>query len=337
MLLLASLLLGAACAPKPPPPPAAAAEPAADLPLDETELITAGTLDARLSRWPADLVVFYGGEHKGSLETCGCPKNPRGSLARQASYTAASRAANPDVPSIVVHGGYWLENAISNDGALRADVPVMNRWMIAGLDALGADAVNVTFEDLPGFQDLDQVPAWAVSANVTADPGHPAPHPYRIVAVDGLRIGITGITAEDMTFVPTPHHRIGDPVAAGTAVLQELAPQVDLVVLLAFRAPEAARAIAQAVPELDLVIHSAMHRELYDPLRVGGALWLRSHYQTMRLGELRLTTADGDITAFVDRKIDLDPEVPDDPALAELSRASRGELEKIQAQLFGTP
>ena len=337
MQLLALALLGPACAPKEAPPePAAQATAPAD-PLDETELVTTGTLDERLSRWPADLVLFYGGEHKGSMETCGCPKNPRGSLARQAAYMKASQTANPSTPSLTVHGGYWLENAINNDGDLRADVPVMNRWMIQGLEATAFDVVNVTFEDLPGLQALETAPPWAVSANLVAAEGTPAPARSLVVEKDGLKIGVTGITSEDMTFVPTPGYSYADAQESATAVLQELAPQVDLLVLLAYRSAEEARAIAQAVPELDLVIHSGMHREIYDPARVGNTLWLRSHYQTMRLGELRMTTADGEITAFVDRKIDLDPYVPDDPELATISRESRGELEKIQAELFATP
>ncbi len=337
MLVLVLSLLGTACAPKDAPPEPAAV-PAVPAPLlDPTELVNSGTLEMRLSRWPADLVIFYGGEHKGSLETCGCPKNPRGSLARQQAYTVASMAANPSTPSVVVHGGYWLENAINTTGDLRPDVPVMNRWMVQGLEAMGVDAANVTFEDLPGLQELSSIPDWAVSANIKPTKDAAAPARFRIVEKDGLRIGITGITAQDISFVPTPSYPIGDPVQEGIAVLQEMAPQVDLLVLLAYRSAEAARAIAQAVPQLDLVVHSAMHREIYDPLHVGGTLWLRSHYQTMRLGELRLTTADGDITAFVDRKIDLDPLVPDDPSLATISQESRGELEKIQAELFGLP
>ncbi len=338
MLLLPLWMV--ACAPKDSAPEPAAepvvTPPAEDPLLPETELVTAGSLDERLSRWPADLVVFYGGEHKGSMETCGCPKNPRGSLARQVAYMGASAAANPNTPALVLHGGYWLENAIGNDGDLRADVPVMNRWMLQGLDAVGFDAVNLTFEDLPGFQELETAPPWVVSANITAAEGAVAPARSLVVERDGLRIGITGISAEDLTFVPTPDYRFTDPVESAVAELQRLAGETDLLVLMAYRSNEPARAIAEAVPELDLVLHSGMHRELYDPVQVGQALYLRTHYQTMRLGELRLTTADGEITAFVDRKIDLDPFVPDDPALAAISRESRGELEKIQATLFGT-
>ena len=330
-----TLLLLLACAPKEAPPETTAAPRPEPPEVQQTALVTTGSLEERVSRWPADLAVFYGGEHKGSIETCGCPKRPRGSLARQLAYTQASTDANPSTPTLVLHGGYWLEDSMGVDGELRPDVPVMNRWMLRGIEATGFDAINVTFQDLPGFQELEEAPGWAVSANVAATDGRPAPAPYRILDKDGLRVGVTGITREDITFVPTPDYRVGDPVEAAVAALQEMADQVDLLVLLAFRTAEEARLVAEQVPELDLVIDTAMHRELYDPILVGQTLWLRSHYQTMRLGELRLTSSDGAITAFVDRKIDLDPEVPDEAGLAAISREARGELEKIQAELFG--
>ncbi len=330
-----TLLLLLACAPKEVAPEPAAQPPPEPPEVRPTELVTSGALDERVSRWPAHLAIFYGGEHKGSMETCGCPKRPRGSLARQLAYVHASTDANPATPTLVLHGGYWLEDAMGSDGELRLDVPVMNKWMVQGIEAAGFDAVNVTFQDLPGFQELDQAPDWDISANVSASVDRPAHARYRILDKDGLRVGVTGITREDITFVPTPDYRVGDPVQEAISVLRELAPQVDLLVLLAYRTTEEARLIAEEVPELDLVINTAMHRELYDPLVVGHSLWLRSHYQTMRLGELRVTTADGAITAYLDRKIDLDPEVPDEAGLATLSREARGELEKVQAELFG--
>ncbi|MCB9763194.1 MAG: hypothetical protein H6739_25685 [Alphaproteobacteria bacterium] len=328
--MLTLLLL--ACAPKepPPPPPVPAGEPG------QAELVTEGPLSARVSTAAADLVLFYGGEHQGSIETCGCPNRPRGSLTRMRSYLDASRAANPGTPDLVLHGGYWLEDATDFDGGLRPDVPVMNRWMLAGLEAVGVDAVNTTFHDLPGLVALDAAPPWAVSANVVAaGEGAVAPARWRIVERGGLKIGVTGITARGATLGETGGLRVEDPYAPGLAALQELAPQVDLLVLMAYQSPEIARDLAAAVPELDVVIDTAMHRSFYEPVVVGDALWLRSHYQTMRLGELRLARADDGWALVVDRRIDLDPEVPDAPEMAALVTASRDELEAVQKALYG--
>ena len=318
------LMALAACA-RPPPPALTAAR---------SELIVEGRLKDRVSAQPADAVIYYAGEHKGSLETCGCPKRPRGSLPRLAAYLEASREASPGVPDALVHGGYWLEDSMGFDGGLREDVPVMNRWMIEGLGALGVDAANLSFQDLPGVLGLEAMPPWVVSANVTAVGDAPAPAPYVVSARGGLKIGVTGITAEGMTFVPTPEYAIGDPVAGALAALAALEGEADLLVLLAFQSPEAARQIAEQSPALDVVVDTSMHREFYEPLTVHRAVWVRSHYQTMRLGELRLQEEGGYVTGAFDRKIDLDPEVPDDAAQKAIMKDARKELEGVQAEMY---
>ncbi len=321
-----SLLLACAKAPEVQPLPAEALR---------AELVVEGRLKDRVSAEPADLVLFYGGEHKGSMETCGCPRRPRGSLARLASYIEASTAAG-EAPALLLHGGYWLEDAMGLDGELREDVPIMNRWMIEGMEAAGVEVANLSFQDLPGVDPLERMPDWVVSANIQAAAGAPAPARYRILEAGGLRVGVTGITAPGMTFVETPDYSVGDPVAGGLAALEELAPQVDVLVLLSFQAPQAAKALAEAVPELDVVIDTNMHREFYQPFTVGDAVWVRSHYQTQRLGELRLRLdGEGRIAGALDRKIDLDPQIPDDPEIAALARRARKELEAVQEVIYG--
>jgi hypothetical protein len=41
------------------------------------------------------------------------------------------------------------------------------------------------------------------------------------------------------------------------------------------------------------------------------------------------------VKAAVDRKIDLDPEMPDDPALAKLTRQARKEVDAVQQGMYG--
>lgn len=327
------MLLTLGCASKPAPAPAPAPPPP---PADGgAELVIEGALETRVSTWEADLVLFYGGETKGSVETCGCPKRPRGSLSRLQAYLVASRAQNTGVPDLLLHGGYLFEDAMGLDGGLRADVPVLNTWMRTGIEALGVDAVNVAYVDLPGFQALEAAPDWGVSANVRGPDGR-APAAGRLLDADGVKVGVTGITTSGMTFVETPEYTVDEPVEAAVAALQDLSSQgAEVLVLLAYDAPAAAKEVAARVPELDVVIDTAMHREFYEPFVEGHAVWVRSHYQTMRLGELRLKLDDGRVVGHLDRKIDLDPEVPDDLEILEILVASRAAIGAAQEAVFG--
>ena len=315
-----------------------------------SEVVAEGPLSARLATADgADLVLIYGGEEQGSLEPCGCPSRPRGGLARQAAYARAARAAAPDVPLAVVDGGAWLDDAMSLDGSPRADAPVINRWMLTGFAALGPAALNVGIPDVVGLSSLDDdLPATLplVSANVRG-PGVAPFVAIQVQTADGpLRLGITGITRPGPTLAPTPGFGVGDPVREGAAVLATLGPQVDLVVLLAYAAPDEARTLALD-PEVgrwvDVVVDTNLHYADYEPFRVGEAIWVRTHLETMRLGELRLgldraPEEEGGQVRIAwarERRIDLDEALPDATDLAEITARAREEIDAAQAAVFG--
>jgi len=333
-------LLALGCTPKTVSPPAALSgevrhpEEVTGLP---AELVVEGPLSSRVSSISSDLVLHYGGEHQGSMETCGCPKRPRGSLPRLASYTQAARSAHPETPHLLLHGGYFLADDMGMDGELRADNPLRNTWMLKGLREVGFDAVNVSYHDLPGMEHLDTLPAFLVSANVRATGNTPEPARSLVFEQNGIRVGVTGITKAGMTFVATPQYTVGDPVSHAIEVLQDLSSQADVLVLLAYEASEDIEPIVSAVPELDLIIDTRMYREFSPPLQVEGAVLTQAHYQTQRLGELLLKVEGDDIEVLQDRKIDLDPEVPDEPNVMEIVLSARSELDTVQEKLFGGP
>ena len=295
------------------------------------ELAHAGPAAARTSADAADLVVFYGGEEKGSLEPCGCPDQPRGGLARQAAYIAAARSAAPDTPSLVVNGGYWLLDARSLDGSPRADTVAHNRWMTQAQQQLGADALNVGVHDLAALSMGETVPDLPLVSGHIEGPGL---RPWVTIDRGGLVVGVTGVTAGSTAYHQLPGYQIGHPVRDTRATLEQLRPQVDLVILLAFGDPAPARAMAEA-GLVDVVIDTNRHRERSAPMRIGQAVWVRSYAGTERLGELRLTLRDGEVLGATDRKIELDPEVEDEPDMAHLIRAARDDIEAAQRAAFG--
>jgi 2',3'-cyclic-nucleotide 2'-phosphodiesterase (5'-nucleotidase family) len=281
-------------------------------------LASSGPVESRLAAPDdASLAIFYAGEQKGSLDPCGCPDRPRGGVARMHAYIDAARATQ-SVPVVLVNGGSFLEDAMGVDGEPRPEVPVMNRFVVAGLGRIGFDALNAGYADLAGLTELDRIALPIVSANAHG----PGVWPSRIVDAGELRVAITGITARGVSFVPAPEYTVEDPTVAGRAVLRQLRQRSDLVVLLSYQAADAARTLA-AEGLADIVIDTNLHSTFSEPLRVGRAIWVRSSLTTMQLGELRLTVHDGRIVRALDRKIDLDDGIAgnvEDELLAEEAR-----------------
>jgi len=303
------------------------------------ERLVEGTLRDRIAVDDADLVVFYGSEQRGSMETCGCPREPRGGLARLQAYVEASTAANPGTPWVLVNAGWFLDDVIGLDGQLRADVRVADRWMLRGLAAQGSwSALNVGFTDLPGLVDqaAEASALPLVSANVRARGADvPAVRPWIDVHAGDLGVGITGITAAGVGFLPAPRYMVEPPESAADAVLDERAGQADVVVLLAFQAIEEARRLAERHPEIDVVVDAFHHSEVLPPFTVGQAIWVKTTHETLALGELRLWIEGGRIVRALDRKIDLDPDIPGQGAMVDLIVRAHEEIARTEEELWG--
>ncbi len=313
------LLWVLACAPRVQP------QSPASMQMGAGELVIRGTPMERAQAPEADLVLFYGGEIGGSLGTCGCPDRPRGSLARMATYLQASREAHPGQRDLVLMGGDWLMNPTSPNGSPSAQAPVANGYVALAFNTMGVDAANVGYGDLAGVLALSPRPEWVVSTNTQGLPS------TRVVERDGVRVGILAITRFGVQ--PLPGHSIADPYTPAAAALQELSQSTDVLVLMSYGAAEVAAQLARDFPELDVVIDADMHRGFFEPDTIGDAIWVRSHYQTMRLGELRLDLSGEKAALIVDRKIDLDPLLPDDPAIGALATEA---AEAVAQALEGT-
>jgi hypothetical protein len=334
------MLVGCAKAPLPPAQPL---QLAGEEGL-RAEAVGDGPLSSRVGAGDgADLILLFGGERKGELGPCGCPNRPMGGLPRFGSLRDAVAAASPTTPLLVLDTGYFLEDAASLGGELRADVPLINRWMAKGMVALAPDAINVAYNDMPGLRDLGADPGLPlVSANISGD----GVEPWRILTVatdDGpVIVGITGISAPGPAYIPTPGFVVRDPVKAGREVLAALGPQVELVILMAYGATDAARTLSrdrEVGDIIDLVLDANLHTGLYPPVTSGRSIWSRSPFQGRRGAELRLGLVAGDndrssVSWATDRRIDLDDEVADLPALGAIADAAAPEIEAATAAVF---
>jgi 2',3'-cyclic-nucleotide 2'-phosphodiesterase (5'-nucleotidase family) len=211
--------------------------------------------------------------------------------------------------------------------------------MLLGLRALGFDALNIGFPDLPGVGELGSalqgLPVTSANLRVRSPVEAFAPTTHLLVERDGLEVGFVGISRTSGDLPAPPSFDVAAPYESARNALRELSGRADLVVLLAFGAPSEARRLAEENAEIDVVIDTFQHRETGAAFRVGQAVWVRAPYEMQRLGELRLWLRDGRVVAALDRQIDMDPEIPDHPELSALQREARQAVRAKQIEIFG--
>ena len=267
---------------------------------ERSELVLGGTLEQRVSNVDADLVLFYGGELEGNLGPCGCGQRPRGGLGRVASYVRASERRT-DAHHLLFFDGYWLDD--------REEATENNRILLEAFEALGVDAANLTVHDLPALG--DEIPPWAISANVEGVT------PSRLFELDGHTLGVVAVGAPgSIAFVAG--RRLYDPVEGALAAIEEL--DADVVVLMTWGMPEAVSGIVWR-GDVDIVIDAARHQGFFAPVDIDEAVLVRAQYETTRLGELRI---DWDRGVLVDRQINLDDGIPEDPQIRALREQAEG-------------
>jgi len=263
------------------------------------------------------IVLFYGGEQHGSMDTCGCTKAPRGGFPRTSRIVNLTKERNPETPVLLLNVGGWLDDTIGLDGHLRTDVKLANEWMLKGLTAAGWDAVNIGFQDLPYLDTLRDFPAAGISGNLQQLGEERLPHPYLLRELPGLKVAITGVSAAGLPFLEPKHYRFRDPVESLQALLPKLNTEADLVIVLGYGLGRGASAVAD-LEGIDVFIEGDRFHSSFGTSWVGETLWLRSRYETQVLGELRLWLEGGEIRRGLERRISLDEQISAHPTLQEL-------------------
>jgi len=289
------------------------------------DVISEGDITSRLAAPDeANLVLFYTGEQRADLQPCGCADTPRGGLPRTAAYIDAAG------DGLILNGAGWIDEGQTLDGSPMADAKLKNKWMVTGLKQLGVDIVHVGFGDLIGLSRMDEPPDLPmISANLRG----PGLKTHRVIDHGDQRIGISGIAHEGHISIATPGFERLDPYSAAKPILERLSMESDFVVLLNNNATQATKKLIRE-GLVDLVIETAHHRGFEPPFRHGNAVWVRSHDQGLRLGELRMTIDSGSGLTAYDRKIDLDSTVPSQTDMAAIANEAEQELKALDRALF---
>ncbi len=163
-------------------------------------------------------------------------------------------------------------------------------------------------------------------ANVKDPDGKPfGDAPHRVFEIDGVKIGVLGLTAGDLRRLTakqaTEGCQIEAPLDTAKRLVPELRKQADMIVLLTHIGVENDAAIAGAVSGIDLVVGAHSHTRLDKHLTVNGARIVQAWEYGKAVGVIDLTwdPAERKITEFASKLIlTSEAGLPRDPAVQKL-------------------
>lgn len=199
--------------------------------------------------------------------------------------------------------------------------------IVEAMNAMGYDAMAVGQMDLAKGVDTLLTRAKAahfaiLSCNlVGAKDQKPIFQPYTILERGGVRFGLIGVTEPEALQSPGVREvaQVLDPVTSVKEYLAEIKAQSDVLIVLSHLGVERDRALAQAVPEIDLIVGGRSRKLMTAPDIVGNTIITQMGYDGEWLGRLDVTLdAQGQLHDPQTTVIELGPDVADDPELKAL-------------------
>jgi len=195
--------------------------------------------------------ILFTNNSNGKLVDCNCRNDPYGGLAERVGLIRSYREKYPDV-LLLDSGGYFGLSGVEKKG------PVVLKLMeIMEYEACGIGDQEL-YHGLDRFLELfgwysDKI----INASLYTVDGEPVFTPYRIVTVNGIRIGITGLVSNE-TFKYFPKERQDFAVAELDSILSEILPAIksssDCIVVLSQMGVKMDEKVAEKCPDIDLII-----------------------------------------------------------------------------------
>lgn len=261
-----------------------------------------------------------------------------GGFARLAALIKNERAAAGTRPVLLLDGGDFMMGSLFTWlGLSKAPTPTLMQTM--GYDAmtLGNHEFEWSSEGLAGIlgaaiQGGFEVPI--VASNLTFDDQSSADDLLETLVKagniktklvktmdNGLKVGLFGILGKGASRVAPAAKPIEfeDAVQAAQAVVTDLKDndKVDLIIGLSHSGVNDEgegedRDLAEAVPEIDVIISGHKHTAMEQPLKVGNTLIVMTGRDSEHLGKLELTIKDGAVQSSTYTLLDVDDTIEGD-------------------------
>ncbi|MFF2483177.1 5'-nucleotidase C-terminal domain-containing protein [Paenibacillus sp. NPDC058071] len=285
-------------------------------------------------------IVHTNDTHARSVEGSGGEMG----YAKLAGIIDSYRATNPNTLVIdagdAVHGTTFA-TLVTGESV----VQVMNQ---IGYDAVvpGNHEFNYGYERLLELQQQMKYPLLSGNIRIAKD-NHLLFDPYIVKEIDGVKVGIFGLTTPETSFKTHPNNVKGliftDPVKEAKAIVQALKGKADIIVAVGHLGQDQSSAntslkVLDAVPGIDVFIDGHSHTVLENGITAGnGTLLVSAGEYTKYAGVVDLWYDGGKVVkkqaALVDQKKAAD--IAPNAAVAELVSSIQKSQEAILSQKVG--
>lgn len=301
-------------------------------------LVIAGC-SAPLAELPPSITIFYSNESENELYKC-CRSHQVGGLSRRASVIATGDPKE----SLVVDVGNFSAKRPGN-----AYDEFKLEYQLRAYELMNYSVLNVGLLEFQRGEAMlrslgEQSGNRLISANVVGVSGTLLFEPYKIVDVDGLKVGVVGLMTEPAnayTRMPSaltdPLH-LKDPLVALEAVWDQLEQESDIQVLLSQLSDEQNTEVILAFPALEVLLGGPgwrMSEQMHPWTERGvvcGKVGVRGKFQgVLTLSLERDKRKAVTISRFEGDAVELGDSIPDQAEIETLleefaSRLRRGEV-----------
>ena len=213
---------------------------------------------------------------------------------------------------------------------------IRTKAIIDAYQHIGIDAVNVTprelgitFTQFEQIQRSSEVPF--ISANILVkDTGEPLFEPFVTLKSGEKRIGVVGITDEVPRTWATSDGRalvVADPVSLARPVIEGLAGETDLIILLAYIPKWKIKEVAAALTGIDLILASDGVSATRDFVEIGGSVAGYAGRRGQYLGLVSIVMGESEEPVEMEYELrEITPDMPEDPEIKTLVERAKVEI-----------
>jgi len=263
-------------------------------------------------------------------------------FAKISTITKELRAENPNV-LLIDAGDTFHGQTIATLSEGESITQVMN---VMGYDLMvpGNHDFNYGKDRLLELADMLDFPM--LSANITYEDGTPFLDSYTIKEVDGVKIGIFGLTSPETTYKTHPDNVKGlvfeDPAVVAQQMVDLLKDQTDVIICVGHIGEDSgtdvtSKDILNAVDGIDIFIDGHSHTTKPEGEMVNGALLVQTGGYDSNVGVVDFTVTGGEVTAKSARLISPADaaDVEEDPDVMSAIEAVKAENDLITSVVVG--